>query len=217
MAVSVVLLFCWSAAPAQYRIDRGLFNDGKRPDGSSGLANLKLPGDGAQLDPENSLSIVRGAFLADTGQMKNDTLGFQAGKMKVALEKPEKSATLAMLMSMVLPGAGQVYAHRYITIPIIWGFGYYFAKAWNDQNNRYHQWSDSVSASVQRDTLGKGSDLFRSIRDFYRDDRDRFAFYIAITYILNIVDAYVGASLYSFDVSENLGGSAKIRFRIPLR
>ncbi len=154
---------------------------------------------------------------SDTTRSLKDTLGFQAEKIKAAPETPGKSPTLAMLLSAVVPGAGQIYVRRYITIPLIWGFGYYFAKAWNDQNNRYHQWSDSVSASVQADSLHKGSDFFRGIRDFYRDDRDRFAFYIAIVYILNIVDAYVGASLYSFDVSDNLGGSAMIRFRIPIR
>ncbi len=122
-----------------------------------------------------------------------------------------------MLMSMVIPGSGQIYVHRYITIPIIWGFGYYFATAWNEQNNRYIYYRDLFTASVKADSLHQGNGHYQSNRDFYRDDRDKFAFYLAITYILNIVDAYVGASLYSFDVSDNLGGSAAIRLRIPVQ
>jgi hypothetical protein len=211
---------------AQYRVNRALFKDGSSPatsfNGSSltpaereiwrGATNV-----GSPLDQLGMWWMADAETAADTVKALKDTLGFKAEKVKAAEEASGKSPTLAMLLSTVLPGAGQVYVQRYYTIPIIWGFGYYFGKAWNDQNNRYHQWSDSVSASVRADTLGKGSDLFRSIRDFYRDDRDRFAFYLAIVYILNIVDAYVGASLYSFDVSDNLGGSAAIRFRIPFR
>jgi hypothetical protein len=121
-------------------------------------------------------------------------------------------------MSAVVPGAGQVYVHRYITIPIIWGLGYYFASSWQHQNHLYFQYRDAFTRSVAQDTVNhQGDSQLQSARDFYRDDRDKFAFYIAITYILNIVDAYVGASLYSFDVSDNLGGSAALRVRIPIR
>jgi hypothetical protein len=129
-----------------------------------------------------------------------------------------KSPSLAILLSAVLPGAGQVYVHRYITIPIIWGLGYYFVSSWQHQNHLYFQYRDSFARSVEQDTVKhQGDSQLLSARDFYRDDRDKFAFYIAITYILNVVDAYVGASLYSFDVSDNLGGSAALRVRIPIR
>jgi hypothetical protein len=155
--------------------------------------------------------------LPDTQDVAKDSLRIEAGSTKVDTQSEKKSPTLAMIMSAVIPGSGQVYVHRYITIPIIWGFGYYFAKAWNDQNNRYQFYRDLFTASVKADSLGKGNDLYQKNRDFYRDDRDKFAFYIAITYILNIVDAYVGASLYSFDVSDNLGGSAALRLRFPIQ
>ena len=153
----------------------------------------------------------------DTEKVSKDSLGFEAGKIRYESEPPAKSTTLAMLLSMALPGAGQVYVHRYITIPIIWGFGYAFVRAWVTQNDQYVLYRDQYTASIAADTTHQGNMSLKGLRDFYRDDRDRFAFYIAIVYVLNIVDAYVGASLYSFDVSDNLGGSAAIRFRIPIR
>ncbi len=225
IALGVILLFCFSVGSAQYRVDRALFREGRTV--RTGVGTSLKPAEqklwrvgsaiAAPLDQTAAFLSANGDEATDTVLTDKDTLGFRAGKLKVVAEQNGKSPSLAMLMSALLPGAGQVYVHRYITIPIIWGFGYYFAKSWVDQNNRYHEWSDSVAVSVRADTLHKGSDYFRSIRDFYRDDRDKFAFYIAIVYILNIVDAYVGASLYSFDVSDNLGGSAAIRFRIPIR
>jgi hypothetical protein len=155
--------------------------------------------------------------LSDTVTLGKDSLRISGGAASVDTQIAKKSPGLAILMSMVVPGSGQFYVHRYITIPIIWGFGSYFVKAWVDQNKQYKYYRDLFTASVNSDTTHQGNGLYQANRDFYRDDRDKFAFYIAITYILNIVDAYVGASLYSFDVSDNLGGSAALRLRIPIR
>ncbi len=130
----------------------------------------------------------------------------------------EKSTGLAMLLSAVVPGAGQVYAERYITIPVIWGFGIYFGKTMVDQNKLYQDYAAQYAASVVADTLsGVGSARLRRIRDGYRDQRDEFAVYLGLTYLLNIVDAYVGAALYGFDVSPDLNGGARIRYRMTFR
>lgn len=122
-----------------------------------------------------------------------------------------------MVLSGVLPGAGQVYTGRYWKIPIIWGFGVYFAGQWNKANNLYKDASERFQLSLnQAVSVGRGDAQARYERDFYHDERDRFAFYIAITYALNIIDAYVGASLYNFDVSDDLGGNARLRVQIPI-
>lgn len=146
-----------------------------------------------------------------------DTLVFKTGTVIPAIQRNAKSGTLAMMLSAVLPGAGQVYAHRYYTIPIIWGFGAFFGSQWVRANDVYRKYSRLFAESVQLDTVNHtGSNQLLSVRDDWHDYRDEFAIYIILTYVLNIVDAYVGATLYSFDVSDNLGGSAEIRFRIPL-
>jgi hypothetical protein len=162
--------------------------------------------------------VISALIKPDTTNDITDSLGIRAGRVEVSLERHAKSGSLAMLLSAVVPGAGQIYAHRYYTIPIIWGFTAYFTSLAISSEHDYQNYRAKFAASVRLDTAAHAGDPdFLRIRDFYHNQRDEFIFYFAITYILNIVDAYVGATLYDFDVSDQLGGSAAIRFRIPLR
>jgi hypothetical protein len=133
-----------------------------------------------------------------------------------AQQQNSKSGNLAMLLSAICPGAGQMYAHRYYTIPLIWGFGYYFGSIALRSNRKYDEYKGKYSESIRLDTLNHTGDIqLKSNRDFYHNQRDEFILYTFLTYILNIIDAYVSATLYDFDVSDNLGGNTEIRFRIP--
>ncbi len=128
-----------------------------------------------------------------------------------------KSPTTAVLLSAVLPGAGQIYTGRYWKVPIILGFGGYFAWEWVRMNDHYTQSHSLYQASVAAGANnGQGDPQLLYERDFYHDERDRFAIYLALTYLLNIIDAYVGASLYDFDVGDNLGGGASVKVSIPI-
>ena len=148
----------------------------------------------------------------------NDSLGVRGGKIKLISDVNAKSGSLAMLFSALLPGAGQVYAHRYYTIPFIWGLSAYFISVAIKANNQYMDYRGKFSESVRLDTIAHSGDQnLLSARDFYHDQRDEYILYLGLTYFLNLIDAYVGATLYDFDVSDELGGSAKIQFRIPLR
>ena len=154
----------------------------------------------------------------ETQSASNDTLGIRTGKIKLLPDVPAKSGSLAMLYSAVLPGAGQIYAHRYYTIPFIYGFAIYFSSIAIQANGQYIDYRGKFSESVRLDTIAHSGDPnLLSARDFYRNQRDEFILYLGLTYFLNIIDAYVGATLYDFDVSDNLGGSAKIQVRVPFR
>jgi len=153
----------------------------------------------------------------ETLSSSHDTLKYQFSTVKLSDEKQAKSGNLAMLFSAILPGSGQVYAHRYYTIPLIWGFGYYFASIAINSNNQYMDYRGKYSESVRLDTNHIGDANILRDREFYHNQRDEFIFYLALTYFLNIIDAYVSATLYDFNVSDELGGNAKIQFRIPLR
>lgn len=136
----------------------------------------------------------------------------------VSHQRPRKSPTLAIVLSAVVPGAGQFYTERYLKIPIIWGFGGYFVSQWLKADKRYRDFRSQYAESVRLGVGGgRGDTRLRYVRDFYHDERDRFGFYIALTYLLNIVDAYVGASLYNFEVSDDLGGDVSMTVRITLR
>jgi hypothetical protein len=84
-------------------------------------------------------------------------------------------------------------------------------------NDQYNDFNGQFESSVLADTVqGLGNSQLKDIRDFYRDERDQFIFYLGITYLLNIVDAYVGAALYGFDVSPSLDGGARLRLTVPI-
>ncbi len=115
----------------------------------------------------------------------------------------KKSPGMAMLYSALLPGAGQFYNESYWKIPIILGLAAYWGYEWNDLNKNYKNYKNLYSSSL---TLypPDGVYQYKLIRDFYRTERDKFAWYLGILYFANILDAYVDANLFEFDVGENL-------------
>ncbi len=112
-----------------------------------------------------------------------------------------KSPTGAMLRSAVLPGWGQFYNESYWKIPIIWGTSAWFIYMWIDRNNLYKNYQDLYNISLKESTNGDAQ--YKSLRNFYRDNRDQFALYFGLAYLLNIIDAYVDAHLFDFDVGMN--------------
>jgi Family of unknown function (DUF5683) len=168
----------------------------------------------AQLPMRSSL---RSALFASSW-VQQDTATL-TGTIATAGFKATRSPGLAIGLSAVVPGAGQIYAQRYWTLPFIWGFGYWFVRQYRAADRQYVMWRGTYTTSLNSaPPAGFALADIKRIRDFYRDERDRFAFYLALTYVLNLVDAYVGASLYNFDVGENLGATEQLqlRLRIPL-
>jgi len=165
----------------------------------------------------SQLKISSALIQQDTSHTLPDTLGLTRGRI-VELPPSPKSTTMAIVLSAVLPGAGQIYTERYLHAPVVWGLGYYLVNQWNKGDRLYRDYGTRFDQSVALDTVRNlGNAQLVAIRDFYHDERDRIGLYIAILYVLNIVDAYVGASLYSFEVSDELGGSAAVRFRFRFR
>ncbi|MBI3586748.1 MAG: hypothetical protein HY088_06430 [Ignavibacteriales bacterium] len=147
-----------------------------------------------------------------------DTVSADTAQTASLATRPTKSTLTAILLSAALPGAGQIYTERYWKVPIILGFSAYFISLWIRQDDLYVAARAKYQLSVdQKENNGQGNQQFLYERDFYRDQRDRFAFYIGLTYILNILDAYVGASLYNFEVTDNLGGGAALKIQVPIR
>ncbi len=143
--------------------------------------------------------------------------------------RPPKSTTIAMLSSMVLPGAGQIYNESYWKAPIVWGLGYYFYSVYKNQDKLYLETRkkyettipiyDTTSNVVTKGHLGEQIDFYLRTRNFYKSQRNEFGWYLAITYVMTILDAYVDAALYNFEVSPNLQGTSdwRMQARIPIR
>jgi hypothetical protein len=107
----------------------------------------------------------------------------------------QKSPWGAVLRSAIIPGFGQFYNESYWKIPVIWGFTGWFVYNWIDTDKKYE---DNKNLFLETD-----QNIYKLRRDFYRDQRDNFAIYMALTYLLNLIDAYVDAHLFDFTVSED--------------
>ena len=114
-----------------------------------------------------------------------------------------KSPLEAILLSVALPGAGQLYLDQAWKLPILYGFigGFFYGE--QIQNYRLHKTIDDINNYYAKGTYADSIQANRliSAREFYRDDRDKWWIYLGITYVAQILDAYIAANLYDFDVS----------------
>jgi len=106
------------------------------------------------------------------------------------------SPSRAIMYALVLPGLGQGYNRKYYKIPIVWvaigGAGYainYNTKQYKIYSKEYADNPDDVNERYLR---------------FWRRNMELSYIAMIAVYALQIVDAYVDAQLYNWDVSENL-------------
>ncbi|MDP8237964.1 MAG: DUF5683 domain-containing protein [Candidatus Hatepunaea meridiana] len=99
------------------------------------------------------------------------------------------SPTGAALRSLVLPGWGQIYVKQPLKAVIYAGIQQGFMYGIYRQHNLYKYHS-------ARDEDG--------IADFYHNDRNRMGWYLTAAILMSVMDAYVEAHLYKFDVSDKL-------------
>lgn len=133
-------------------------------------------------------------------QTEQDSL--QSVQMADSAFVMSKSPLGAVLRSAVLPGWGQIYNESYWKVPVVWGFLGYFVYEWIQNNNDYKTYRDLFNTSLNQSSSGNSS--YYNLREFYKDQRDLFAVYVGLSYFLTLVDAYVDAHLFDFDVSENM-------------
>jgi hypothetical protein len=164
-----------------------------------------------------SIDSIRGIegveILADT------TASPVMGKVRVFNPDPQR----ALWMSALCPGLGQIYNRRYWKLPIVVGafVGLSYGASWN--NRMYKDYSKGYRDVMDDDPdtrsymdffppTVKESDLdvawlqkvMKNKRDYYRRYREICVIAMVGVYLINIVDAYVDASLAHFDISPDL-------------
>jgi hypothetical protein len=170
-----------------------------------------------------------GIIMAD--ELLSDTISLEAaGKKKQkrdwATWKPNPKR--AMWLALAIPGAGQIYNHKYWKLPIVYGgfVGCIYAMMWN--NMMYHDYSqayldimdnDPTTASynqflhlgkqINDSNIERYKQVFKSRKDKYRRWRDLSFFCLIGVYAISVIDAYVDAELSAFDISKDL--SLKVR------
>jgi hypothetical protein len=125
----------------------------------------------------------------------------------------------AVIYSAIFPGVGQIYNRKYWKLPIIYGgaLGLTYAITWNGA--RYNEYSqaykdlvlntgDSYLNFVDKSAIEANKqyyiDAFKRKKDFFRRNRDLSIIISVGVYVLCMIDAYVDAQLYDFDISSDL-------------
>lgn len=173
-------------------------------------------------DPDTIVS----STPVDTARLRQLTDSLLAQPIAKAQQQVQKAfvpkPTKALWLSLVLPGAGQIYNRKYWKLPIIYGgfLGCAYALTWNQMMYRdYSQayldiMDDDPNTKSYLDMLPPRYDItgredqfkkiFKRKKDFYRRYRDLSAFCFIGVYLLSVVDAYVDAQLSEFDISPDL-------------
>jgi hypothetical protein len=116
---------------------------------------------------------------------------------------------MALLMSAIIPGLGQVYNQKYWKVPIIYGAEGAFAYFVGFNQLKYKKFRDAiVNGSAGSKTLIDGQyynyEILPRGRDYYRRNRDLSVLGLGAIYFLNIVDAMIDAHFFNYDVSDDL-------------
>lgn len=143
-------------------------------------------------------------LLSKESYKSTDTTNENDSKYKVEAVKKEKSPTIAIFSSLLLPGLGQVYVQQYWKAPIFFTGAavlyYYTFKHHNDFLNFSKEYNELEKTNPQDPKLY----YLKVRRENSRDNRDLSIFFLATVYGLSMLDAYVDAHLFSFNVNENI-------------
>lgn len=119
-----------------------------------------------------------------------------------------KSPVLALALSLI-PGLGQFYVESYWKVPIFLG-GFGTAVGFTIYNSTQFTEADKQYKAINSSSpLGTQDRLLRQ-REIYRDLRDVSIVAMAGIIGLAAIDAYVGAHLFDFDVSDEFKASLQL-------
>ena len=164
-----------------------------------------------------SIDSIRG--IEGVEILMDSTASPTLGQVRVFNPDPQR----ALWLSALCPGLGQVYNRRYWKLPIVVGafVGLSYGASWN--NRMYKDYSKGYRDVMDDDPDTRSymdffpptvreSDLetawlqkvMKNKRDYYRRYREICVIAMVGVYLLNIVDAYVDASMAHFDISPDL-------------
>ena len=115
-----------------------------------------------------------------------------------------KNPTTAVIYSLCLPGLGQVYTENYWKVPLFAGTAVVTGWLFFRNNADFNNTSDLYDQALASGNNASSTALLLRQREAFRDNRDLSAVIFLLAYGLAAVDAYVGANLYDFDVSDDV-------------
>ena len=135
------------------------------------------------------------------------------------------SSSKAVMYSAIFPGLGQIYNRKYWKLPLVYGafMGCAYAITWNSKNledystaysdiksddpKTNNSWEDFIPANANPEDYIKDQsfqDQLKRNKDYFRRNRDLSIIITVGVYLLCMVDAYVDAELFDFDISPDL-------------
>lgn len=208
--IALLLLIAASQALAQQRIIPQVPDSVKIKVDST----VVLQADSVKIEAKKAaIALSRDSVLAVTPQ------SIVAIEKKSFKPDPKK----AVLYSVFFPGLGQIYNRKYWKLPIIYGgfVAFAYAITWNngyyqDYFNGYkdimdddpttNRWHKMLPYGQTPESVDKNwfSNVLKDRKNRYRYYRDFNIIGAVALYGLAIVDAYVDAQLFEFDVSPDL-------------
>ena len=148
-------------------------------------------------------TIPAGQYLDSTTAFQHYDTTFQLGEealmqadtLMVEVREP-KSPTRALMYALVLPGLGQAYNGKYWKIPIVWAAlgGATYAISYNSGMYEEALFNYIQESSENNERIVKG----------WKRNMELSYIVAILIYGLQVLDAYVDANLYTWDVNENL-------------
>lgn len=119
----------------------------------------------------------------------------------------------ALIYSLILPGAGQIYNRRYWKLPLVYAAYGGLAYAFDINGSRLKRFRTAYEYRVDGNPLTNADELvnpavsdeaIRQVRDGVRKDLELTYMAAIVVHALNGIEAYVDAHLRDFDISEDL-------------
>lgn len=133
------------------------------------------------------------------------------------------NAQKSVWLATVVPGLGQIYNRQYWKVPIIYAgtLGLVYGITWNDRmyvdyrkayidlldknpDTNYFNYLLPEGVVLDGSNTDYYTRLIKTKLDSYRRNRDLCIIATAVLYLLSIVDAYVDAQLFDYDISPDL-------------
>ena len=180
---------------------------------------------------EKDSASVSENIITQTDIIHIDSLinGSGNGNYPLTKEKYKPNPTKAVLYSALFPGLGQIYNKKYWKLPLVYGsfLGCAYAITWNgnqykgyqkayldfiDGDDTTNSWDDYRYGVYRREEpeswtssmVNSFESSLKLARDFHRRNRDLSYIVTVGFYVIWIIDAYVDAQLFEFDISPDL-------------
>ncbi len=128
----------------------------------------------------------------------------EPGFLKKDYPDPKKAG----ILSLALPGAGQLYNKRWWKLPLVYGAlgGMVYLIDLNQSTfNRLQDAFEAEVAGEEHEFSGRfGATQLRNLRDEYDQRRQLSYIGFVFVYLLNGVEAFVDAHLKTFDIEDDL-------------